>query len=59
MPVIRRGDNDSIERFLLFDQLTVVGIGLNVPGLSSMTILGTSDLVGINVTKRHYIVSKL
>ena len=57
--MIRRGDHHGIERFLLFEQLAVVGIGLDVPGLGFVAVLGTSDLVGIDVTKRHDVVPKL
>ena len=59
VPVVRRGDHHGVDRFLLLEQFTVVGIGFDIPGLGLVPVLGTSDLVGINVTKRHDVVPEL
>ena len=59
VPVIRRGDHDGVERFLLLEQLAVIGVRLDAPCLGLVAVLGVSDLVGVDIAERRNMVPEL
>ena len=57
--MIRRGHHHGIERCFLFEQLAVVGVRLDIAGLGLVPVLGTGNLIGIDIAERHDVVPKL
>ena len=57
--MIRRGDHHGVNRALLLEQIAVIGVRLDAPGLGLVAVLGVGDLVGVDVAERHDVVAEL
>ena len=59
MPMIGCGDDNRVERFFFFDESPVISVFRNAKRVLAMTLLGFGDLVGIDITESHDVVTEL
>ena len=53
------GDHHRIKRFLLSEQFLIVGVRLDIAGLGLVPVLGTGNLIGVDIAKSHNMVPEL